>query len=73
MAYSGFKDLPRRSTSDKSLRNKAFDIAKNPKYDRYQCGLASIVYEFVIKSLLHLQVNLLIVALSKIRLYQTSS
>ena len=28
------------------LRDKAFNIAKNPKYDRYQRGLASMVYKF---------------------------
>ena len=33
MAYGNFKDLTRRTTSDKILRDKAFDIAKNPKYD----------------------------------------
>ena len=27
------------------LRDKAFNIAKNPKYDRYQGGLASIVHD----------------------------
>ena len=32
--------------SDKILKNKAFDIAKDPKYDRYQRGLASMVYKF---------------------------
>ena len=52
--YSGFKDLSRRSTSDKVLRDKAFNIAKNSKYDRYQYGLASIVYKFVIKSVLQM-------------------
>ena len=30
MAYGGFKDLPRRITSDKVLRDKAFNVAKNP-------------------------------------------
>ena len=39
MAYGDFKYLPRRATSDKILRNKAFNIAKNPKYDGYQRGL----------------------------------
>ena len=43
MAYGDFKDLKRRTASDKVLRDKAFDIAKSPKYDRYQRGLASIV------------------------------
>ena len=46
MAYGDFKDLARRTASDKVLRDKAFDIAKNPKYDGYQRGLASIVYKF---------------------------
>ena len=46
MAYGNFKDLARRTASDKVLRNKAFNIAKNPKYDRYQRGLASMVYNF---------------------------
>ena len=46
MAYGDFKDLARRTASDKLLRDKAFDIAKNPKYDGYQRGLASIVYKF---------------------------
>ena len=46
MAYGDFKDLARRTASDKVLRDKAFNIAKNPKYDGYQRGLASIVYKF---------------------------
>ena len=46
MAYGDFKDLARRTTSDKVLRDKAFNIAKNPKYDGYQRGLASMVYKF---------------------------
>ena len=45
-AYGDFKDLARRTTSDKVLRDKAFNIAKNPKYDGYQRGLASMVYKF---------------------------
>ena len=44
MAYSDFKDLARRIASDKILRDKGFNIAKNPKYDGYQRGLASMVY-----------------------------
>ena len=39
MAYRDFKDLVKRAASDKLLRNKGFDIAKNPKYHRYQRGL----------------------------------
>ena len=46
MAYADFKDLARRAASDKVLREKVFNIAKNPKYDGYQRGLASIVYKF---------------------------
>ena len=41
MAYGDFKDLNRRTATDKVLREKTFNIAKNPKYDGYQCGLAS--------------------------------
>ena len=46
MAYGEFKDLNRRTAGDKVLRDKVFDIAKNPKYDGYQRGLALMVYEF---------------------------
>ena len=46
MAYGDFKDLKRRTASDKVLRDKVFNIAKNPKYHRYQRGLASMVYKF---------------------------
>ena len=46
MPDGDFKDLIRRKASDKILRDKAFNIAKNPKYDRYQRGLASMVYTF---------------------------
>ena len=45
MAYGGFKDLNRRTAADKVLRDKAFNIAKNPKYDGYQRGLASMLYK----------------------------
>ena len=46
MAYGDFKDLALRTASDKILRDKAFNIAKSPKYDGYQRGLASMVYKF---------------------------
>ena len=46
MAYRDFKDLARRTAADKVLRDKAFNIAKNPEYDGYQEGLASMVYKF---------------------------
>ena len=45
MAYGVFKELKRRTVSDNVLRDKAFNIAKNPKYDGYQTGLASMVYK----------------------------
>ena len=46
MSYVDFKDLARRTSSDKLLCNKAFNIAKNPKYDGCQRDLASMVYKF---------------------------
>ena len=46
MAYGDFKDLERRTQSDKVLKNKAFKIASNPRYGGYQRGLASMVYKF---------------------------
>ena len=46
MAYGDLKDLARRTASDKVLSDKAFNIAKNTKYDGYQRGLASMVYIF---------------------------
>ena len=46
MAYGDFKDLAKRTASDKVLRDKAFNIAKSPKYDGHQRGPASVVYKF---------------------------
>ena len=46
MAYGDFKDIKRKTAADNILRDKAFNIAKNPKYDGYQRGLASMVYKF---------------------------
>ena len=46
MSCGHFKELGRRAASDKILRDKAFNIAKNPKYDGYQRGLASMAYKF---------------------------
>ena len=43
MAYGDFKDLAGRTTSHKCLKDKAFNIAKTPKYDGFQKGLASMV------------------------------
>ena len=47
MAYGDFKNSARRTASDKVLRDEAFNIAKNPKYDGYYRGLASMVYKFL--------------------------
>ena len=46
MAYGKYKDLNKRTQSDKILRDKAFEIASNQKYDGYQRRLASMVYNF---------------------------
>ena len=55
MAYRDFKDLNRRTFADKVLCDKAFNIAKDPKYDGYQRGLASVFYKsFNKKSLIRL-------------------
>ena len=46
MTYGKSKDLVKRTQSDKVLKDKAFKIASDPKYDGYQRGLASMVYKF---------------------------
>ena len=46
MAYGKTKDLVKRTQSDKVLKDKAFKIASNPKYDGYQRELALMVYKF---------------------------
>ena len=45
-AYEDFKDLTRKITYDELLRDKSFNIAKNPKYDGYQRAHDSVVYNF---------------------------
>ena len=45
MAYNKFKDLEKRTQSDIVLKNKAFKIASNPKYNGYERELASTVYK----------------------------
>ena len=49
MAYGDFKDFKKRTAADKVLRDKAFNIAKDPKYEGYQRGLASMFYKFFVK------------------------
>ena len=46
MVYGDFKDLMKRTASDKVLRDNAFNVAKNPKYDGYQRELPSMVFKF---------------------------
>ena len=46
ITHGDFKDLPKRTASDKILRDNSFNIAKNPKYGGYQRVLASMVYSF---------------------------
>ena len=65
MVYGNFKDLTRRTVSNKTLPDKAFNIAKNPKYDRYQRGLTSMLYNFFDKKLL--------AAVLKMRICRTSN
>ena len=50
MTNGDFKDLARRTFADKLLLNKAFNIAKDPKYDRYQRDLAPVVYKLLDKN-----------------------
>ena len=44
--FTKTKDLVKRTQSDKALKDKAFKIASDPKYDGYQRGLASMFYKF---------------------------
>ena len=46
MAYGYFKDLTRKTASDKVLRDKAHNVAKNLKDHEYQRGIAAMVYRF---------------------------
>ena len=63
MVYRDFKDLTRKTASDKIMCDKPFHIAKNTQYDGYQRGLASMVYKFfdnfLIKSISHAQSEIL--------------
>ena len=47
MAYGDFKDLKRRTQSNKVLKDKTFAIASHPRYDGYQRGLVSMEYNFL--------------------------
>ena len=66
IAYEDFKDLARKTASDKVLKDKAFNIAKNPKYDGYQEVLLlwlknSLTKKPLVVVFLHLQINLLLI------------
>ena len=50
-AYGNFKDLSRRTFAVKVLRNKAINIAKNPKYDRIKEVLLQWFIKCLIKNL----------------------
>ena len=50
MAYGDFKNLAKRTTADNVSRDKAFNIAKDPRHDGYQRVLASMLYKFFDKS-----------------------
>ena len=52
MTYGKYKDLTKRTESDKVLEDKAFKIESNPKYNGYESGLASMVHKFFDKNLL---------------------
>ena len=52
MAYGDFKDLTKRAASEKISHNNESNIAKNPKYQGYQRGLAPVFYTVLIKRLL---------------------
>ena len=54
MACGDFKDLVIITASDKILLDKAFNIAKNTKYNGYQSGILQWSINFLIKNLLHL-------------------
>ena len=44
--YDAYEDLPKRRAYYNVLHSKAFLIANNPQYDRYQHVVASVVYKF---------------------------
>ena len=52
MAYEDFWDLPKRTVTDNVFCDKAFNVAKDPKYYRYQIRLTSMFYKFFDKKTL---------------------
>ena len=61
MAFGDIKDLNRRTATDNVLHDQVFDIAKDPKYDGYQSGLASMIYQFLVKQLLVVVLKILLI------------
>ena len=49
MAHGKFKDFPRRTDCGKLLCDQAFNIAENPKCDRYQTDFAVVAYKILNK------------------------
>ena len=73
MAYGDFNILTRITVSHKILPDKAFDIAKNPKYDRNQRGLAAMAYKFFDKKTFATIENKFAGSGIKMRICQTSN
>ena len=46
IACGKYKDLNKRTQSDKLSTDKAYGIASNPKHNKYQRGLIWMVYKF---------------------------
>ena len=44
MQHTDSENLAKKTVSDKKLKDRAYEIAINPKYNRYQSGLASMVF-----------------------------
>ena len=59
MAYGDFKDLNRRTASNKILLDKAINISKNPKYDGDQRGLVSMIYKKLLVVVLKMKICLI--------------
>ena len=57
MTYGDFKDLAKRTAADKSLRDKAFNIAKHTKYDGYQRGFISFLMKIPKAVVLRMKLN----------------
>ena len=68
MAYGDFKELAKITASEKVLRDKAFNIAKNPKCDGYQRSLAAMGYKFFHRKSASLVDNLMQVVLIRMKI-----